>query len=86
MGVMAMLSESWRDSSTRKISVNSKKRNMLAYNRNRYKKKGLNGTRRSCDTAHRRRCLRVNKRGARQEAADRVKYEAEEWAVSLSEE
>ena len=59
---------------------------MQAYNRDRYTKKGLNGTRRSCDTAHRRRCLRVNKRGARQEAVDRARYEAEEWSLSLAEE
>ena len=77
MDEMVMLSESWRDSSTKTINVNSKKKSMLAYNRNRYMKKGLNGTRRSCDTAHRRRCLRVNKRGARQDA---------KRAVSLSEE
>jgi hypothetical protein len=58
---------------------------MKAYNRDRYMKKGLAGTRRSCDTVHRRRCLRVNKRGARQDEKQYVRkwgidnYQPDDW-------
>lgn len=38
---------------------------MHAYNKNSRVTKGLAGRRRSCDTPHRRRCLRVDKKAAR---------------------
>lgn len=50
---------------------------MKPYGRSRVWTRGISGRRRSCDTPHRRRCLRIDKKGARQEVKQ---------AISLSEE
>lgn len=41
---------------------------MRPYNKPEQQTKGISGRRRSCDSAHRKRCLRVDKRAARREA------------------
>ena len=51
---------------------------MKPYGKARHFTKGLAGCRRSCDTPHRKRCLRVDKRAARQEAELKLEHEWKE--------
>lgn len=45
---------------------------MRPYNKERHFTKGASGCRRSCDAPHRKRCLRVDKRSARQEVRNEI--------------
>lgn len=46
---------------------------MKPYNKSSYTLRGISGVRRSCDTPHRRRCLRVNKKSARREIKNQLR-------------